>query len=308
MIASRLLLALAAVLLAGAPGASTARPQDRSESIAVDGTQRTYVVHVPASATGRLPLVLAFHGHFGTGAGQERLSHFDAIADRYGFLVAYPDGIDRGWNDGRSQVAGTSDDLAFVKALLDALSARYSIDRRRIYAMGMSNGATFTQYLACNLAGRLAAIAPVAGSMPADDLTGCRPARALSVLEIGGTADRLMPYDGGTVAPRAGIASRGTVLSLSQTVAFWAARAGCSKQPLTTYLSPVEPQDGTHVVKTEYRDCSKGNAVVSYTIEGGGHAWPDGWPYLPAWAIGITSNQLDASDVIAKFFLAHPAR
>lgn len=109
------------------------------------------------------------------------------------------------------------------------LSRRYPIDPQRIYAAGMSNGATFTQYLGRRLANTIAAIAPVAGSMPAAGAPGCRPQRAISVLEIGGTADPIMPFGGGEV----------------RTAAFWARNNGCARVPVTAALPPIAPNDGT---------------------------------------------------------------
>ncbi|HTA39782.1 MAG TPA: hypothetical protein VK760_11925, partial [Candidatus Acidoferrales bacterium] len=114
---------LAALSISGASCAKAA-PGDAGESITVNGVSRTYVLHVPDGLIGPAPLVLSFHGHGGDGASQARLTGFDALSDRDRFIVAYPDGIDRAWNDGRPVNAKGPDDLGFAAALVDDLKHR----------------------------------------------------------------------------------------------------------------------------------------------------------------------------------------
>ena len=130
----------AVLAVVGISGASCAKaaPGDTNESITVDGVRRTYVLHVPDGIAGKVPLVLSFHGHGGDGAWRSRLTGFDALSDRDRFIVAYPDGIDRAWNDGRPVNAKGPDDLAFAAALVDDLEHRYSIDpAARVFATGL---------------------------------------------------------------------------------------------------------------------------------------------------------------------------
>jgi polyhydroxybutyrate depolymerase len=299
------IVALALLGVVGA-GCAKAEPGDTSESIAVNGVHRTYVLHVPDGITGRVPLILSFHGHGGDGAQQSRLTGFDALSDRYRFIIAYPDGIDRSWNDGRPVNANGPDDLAFAAALADELEQRYSIDPARVYATGFSNGAVFSNYLACNQANRFAAVAPVSGPMPVVDAPNCHPQRAVPVLEIGGTTDPVVPFDGGPIM-LAGT-NRGEVLSFAQTGAFWAKNAGCAASPAVTPLPAIAPPDGTSVTRTSFSGCHAGAGVVEYAVVGGGHAWPGGPQYLPKFLVGTASRQLDASETIVQFFLAHPKR
>jgi polyhydroxybutyrate depolymerase len=299
------LLALASVLFAlSLPYTDAPLAGDRMESLTVAGVKRTYVLHVPPGIKGPVPLVLAFHGHFGTGADFSHLTGFDALADRYGFIVAYPNGIKRGWDDGRALDKGHND-VGMVDALIAALSRRYPIDRKRIYATGFSNGGTFTQYLACTRSTVIAAIAPDAGPLP--DVTGsnCRPKRAVSVFEMAGTTDPLVPYNGGEIR-MAGF-SRGTVWSAPRTVAFRAKNAHC-RQHVSVALPRLVPSDGTSVTRTTYRACDPGTNVVLISITGGGHTWPGGAQYLPKSIVGVASNQFDASKAVVAFFLAHPMR
>jgi polyhydroxybutyrate depolymerase len=133
----------------------------------------------------------------------------------------------------------------------------------------------------------------------------CRPQRAISVLEIGGTADPIMPYDGGAIGFTH---RRSSVLSVDATIAFWARNDACAANAPVTALPLQTSPDGTSIQRTLYGGCRDGTAVVLYTVQGGGHTWPDGWAYLPKALIGPTSRQLDASATIVAFFLAHPMR
>ncbi len=298
------ILAFVVVLGAIRHSALGAAPNDPAGALISGGRVRTYRIHVPASYRPGRPvaLVLAFHGRLGTGQGMARLTDLDATSDRHGFIVVYPDGVDRSWNDGLPTPAAQAgvDDVAFVRTLIASLEGRYSIDARRIYATGLSNGAMFTELLGCELAGTLAAIAPVAGSLPTPVAASCSPRAPLPVLLFGGTSDPFVPYDGGELR-----SDVGTVLSAPATFARWSALDGCTG-PSSSRARPPRVQDGTSVTVTREGGCPPGVAVQLDTIVGGGHTWPGGWQYLPAVIIGPTSRQIDASETIWSFFAAHP--
>ena len=268
----RTALAVIAAVIAVAPGACAAETTDTTGSIVVGGVNRTYVVHVPAKLGSSVPLLLSFHGHFGTGAGQARLSNFSALSERYGFIVVYPDGINRGWNDGREGSKG-ADDIGLVKALIADFSRRYPIDRKRIYVNGFSNGAMFSQYVGCALANQIAAIAPVSGYLPTEDAAGCHPVRPIPVLEIAGTADPIMPFTGGEIK-LLGFNRGAAVLSAKQTISMWANNAKCKGPSQSSTLAPIATNDGTSITRTSYVSCVNGTSVVLYTVIGGGHAHP----------------------------------
>lgn len=282
---------------------------DSVESIVADGLTRTFLLHLPAGGvTPRMPLVLALHGAGGTGAGMRGLTGFDARADRLRVIVAYPDGVRRRWNDGRRTISSPVDDVAFVAQLIDTLSGRYGVDPARVYATGISNGGLFAERLACDLAPRIAAIAPVAANMPADIVPACTPARPVSVLQINGTADPLVPYSGGEIARPLGLGPGGMVLSTAESVAFWVRRDECPGRPEPIAVPPRAVPDGTRVTRLVYSGCAGGAAVALYTVDGGGHTWPNGRQFLPVARVGPVSRQLDASSIILDFFLRHPAR
>jgi polyhydroxybutyrate depolymerase len=162
---------------------------DIAATLTHDGLERTYRLHIPATYNEAQPppLVLALHGGGGTGENMVRLTgDLNALADAEGFLVAYPDGMDKHWNDGRplsSRRAYTEniDDVGFLKALVDRIAQDYAVDPGRIYAMGISNGGMMSYRLACEAPGTFSAIAAVVSSMSVELFASCAPAQPISV-------------------------------------------------------------------------------------------------------------------------------
>ena len=133
-------------------------------------TSRTFHLYRPPGLSDSAPLVVMMHGGFGTGAQAEHSYHWDSEADAGHFLMAYPDGVMRAWNAGsccgEPQHTNT-DDVAFITAMVGAIEQQMPIDRARVYATGMSNGAMMALRLGCQT-DTFAAIAPVAGTLVAD--------------------------------------------------------------------------------------------------------------------------------------------
>jgi polyhydroxybutyrate depolymerase len=292
-----LLLAAALVTL---PGTVRAQSGETRHTLMVGGAARSYLLYVPSGyQSGRaLPLVLVFHGGGSRARAMTTHTGFTRVAEREGFAVVYPEGLQERWNDGRGYGA-SHDDVVFVRALLDTLGRRVTLDSSRIYATGISNGGMFAYRLACDLPGVLAAIAPVAGAVPAALAERCAGAAPVSVAAFQGTADPLLPYAGGG----RGASGRGEVLSALRSVELWARVAGC---PADGELEAARDsvRDGTRVRPRRWTGCRGGREVVLYTIEGGGHTWPDGPPVGPR--VGRVTRELDATEVIWAFFAAHP--
>ncbi|HZZ27570.1 MAG TPA: PHB depolymerase family esterase [Pirellulales bacterium] len=283
------------------------------KTIAVDGRQRTYYLHVPPdlSADKPVPLVLVFHGGGGTALGMERyLSRFSKLADQEHFLVAYPEGIDKSWNDGRGDTSTAAarqnvDDLAFVMAMLAAIGQEHQIDPQRIYATGISNGAIFSNYLAANHADKIAAIAPVVGSIADPFYKQFKPSEPVSVFILQGTKDPLVPYNGGLVG-EGHLGDRCKVIATNETVKLWVQNNGCEPTAVEKSLPDVNPDDGCTIQQFTYGQGRNGTEVVLYKIEGGGHTWPGGPQYFPKFLIGSVCRDIDGTQVIWDFFKAHP--
>ena len=275
---------------------------DEKHSIRVGSLTRNYILHVPEDLpSGRpAPLVLVFHGGGGHDWNMPGFTHFDDLADHEGFVVAYPDAVNRNWNDSRD--VSTADDVGFTRALIDDVSRAHSIDPHRIYATGISNGGFFSNRLACDLADKIAAIASVAATMPEPLVGACKPSRPISVMYIQGTEDPLVPINGGKIGFKRG-RSRGECISLADSEAYWLKNDRISSALVANNL-PDRFDDGTHVRREVWSGGADDTEVVAYTIGGGGHTWPGGPQYLPALIVGKASQNLNATRTIWEFFQA----
>ena len=245
-----------------------------------DGT-RTYLLLQPA-APGPRPLVILLHGHMGSAKQaltQGPLAAWTDISAREGVIVAALDGVKgpdghSGWNDCRGDASGNpkTDDVAFVKAVVERLERESHADPKRVYLMGMSNGAMMTLRLGLQLDPAPAAFCAVCGLMTLDGgLCGGSSPRPISALLIEGTADPLVPFEGGQVHFYKKL--RGGVVSAQQTVDFWRKADGLSQaQPVETVLPHLDPSDPTRAEK--YVWGSGARQVEFIRVEGGGHAEP----------------------------------
>jgi polyhydroxybutyrate depolymerase len=292
-------------------------PQDPNTSIRnflFDGLQRTYKIHIPPSLTQNFSpaLVFVLHGGGGTGDGMERsltLGGFNSLSDEYNFIVVYPDGIERNWNDGRKNVSDPAhqqniDDVGFFNALIENLTNEFNIDQNRIYCTGISNGAMMSYRLAIDLPEKIAAVAPVAGAIPVDILPQEPLSIPLSVCAISGTSDPLVPWEGGTVGTKR--YPRGVVISVPDSINYWVFNNKCNNTPETILLPDADPSDGTRVYYHRYGNGVNNTEVVLYEIKNGGHTWPDGYQYLPKILVGRTSKDINATEVIWDFLKNHP--
>lgn len=212
-------------------------------------------------------------------------SGFNAVADTGRFAVVYPQGLDNAWNVGLIPAA-TADDAGFLSALTDTLHARYSIDRRRVYACGLSNGGFMSYRLACELPGRIAAIASVAGTMTPTALKACMPAEPIPVMHMHGTEDHIVPY--------AGDAGK---IAVDTLMTFWKRINGCSAEPQISRL-PDRAGEGSYVVKYFWTSPGQSAPVVLLKIGGGGHTWPGS---VGKTGSGNTNRDINASREIWNF-------
>jgi polyhydroxybutyrate depolymerase len=311
--------------------APASRAQDREEVVKVNGSPRTIQVHLPAdySKKKRYPVVLVLHGIGGDGSLIARISHFNKTADQFGFIVVYPNSREGRWTAapdagvrtigpiGRRRSilddmarAPRSDDVGgnplneipFFNDLLDQIESEYSVDVSRVYATGYSDGAFMDFRLACQLADRIAAIATVGAVLPESLAESCGSWswRAVPLLMMNGTDDPMVPYRG-RMSNSVGF----YLLPANETLKEWAKINNCGQKPQRTTIAP-KSSGGLETRVETYTDCSEGATAILYSIEKGGHTWPGGEQYIPVRFIGKTNDDLDASELIWKFFAEHP--
>ncbi len=273
---------------------------------------RTYRLYKPKTVAKKtLPVLLVLHGGGGSGSAMEALTlgQFNRIADKQGALIAYPDGIDRHWNDGRSDLRSTEtqsvDDVAFLRALVEHIAEQYAVDRKRIYATGMSNGGLMSYRLACDASEWVTAVAPVAANLSVDLAADCRPNRIAPIVIVNGTDDPIMPWIGGEIMVL--FSRRGEVLSAQESFERFVRLGDCAL-PITHSPRDRAPSDGTSVIRHVARECIGGSEVRLYEILGGGHTWPGGSRYLGERLVGKVSAEMNASDEIWRFVSKYSLR
>ena len=296
----------------GAPAASEGDARlgvgEHSLKLRHDGLERKALVHVPAGyrAGQPMPLVLAFHGGGGHAeymADDERYGLISA-AERHGFIVAFPNGYSKlpggrfaTWNaggccgDARDRQV---DDVGFVRVLVRRLQAQLSIDARRIYATGMSNGGMMSHRLACDAADLFAAVAAVAGT---DATSRCQPSRPIAVLHIHARDDSHVLFDGG--AGKDAFRDRSQVMdfvSVPETMARWSQRDQCRAEPRRVLDKPGAYCD-------RWEPCASGAELQLCVTETGGHSWP-GAEKTRRGKPGA-SQAIDADETIWEFFSRH---
>jgi polyhydroxybutyrate depolymerase len=268
---------LSAVLIVPALAATTPVPQ----TIQTKDGPRAYLLLKPESR-GPLPLVILLHGHGGSAKQALTvgpLAAWAAISAREGVMVASLDGVkgpdgQKGWNDCRSHAAGNppTDDVAFVKAVIQRLEREAGADPARVYIMGMSNGAMMTLRLGLQLDPAPAAFCAVCGLMADGGLCDPPAPRAVPALLIDGTEDPLVPFEGGQV--HFFKKQRGAVISADRTVDFWRDADGLSEvKPVVWEFPHREASDPTRATKSVWSGAG-GEQVEFIRIQGGGHAEP----------------------------------
>jgi polyhydroxybutyrate depolymerase len=278
---------------------------------------RECVVYVPrgCDGVGPVPVVIMLHGMGGTAAHALRETGWSAKADKETFIAVYPEAtrpdMDRppsfarnpqAWNDGSGRFHAAEkgiDDVAFLKAVIDRIRADHTIDDSRIFVAGFSNGACMAFRAGAELADRIAAIAPGAGTCWTESP---RPARPISVCAITGTADTLNPLDGGFPRLAFGGKEQGgrPKPAVQAVIDRWVQALECPAQPRRD-----ETSDGVHT--RVYGPGKDGAEVMLITVDGLGHHWAGGTSQAPEFLVGAPTDTLVATDVVWEFFRAHPA-
>ena len=260
---------------------------DETVSIHSGALNRSFIVHL-APSYGNQPqaLVINYHGYQNTALRTAQRTNMGAEADKAGFIVVFPQGVDNppSWNAGVGAYGPTGDanDVRFTSDLINYFEHNYCIDAHRIYVTGYSLGGGMAYRIACSLSNQIAAFATVAGAfyrIPG----GCNPSRPLPMLEIHGQADQFAPYDGNSYM---GMVSVQTYLN------FWLAHDQCKPANKVIFQK-------ADVTALEWSQCANGTIIEHYRISDGGHVWPGSNPTL---GIGYNSHTIDASVVIWNFF------
>jgi polyhydroxybutyrate depolymerase len=301
--------------------ASGTRSYHYADTVVVDGQNRQFQVHIPAcyERTKATPLVLAFHGLHMNSTMMMGISGFNGASERNGFIVVYGDSVGGRWSDGTNQAA-TAADVAYVEAIIERLGKVANIDRRRIYACGISNGGYFTQALACAIPDKIAAAGSVAAPLMEQAARTMQSGKPVPIAFILGSDDPLIPWgdgrvkDIGKLGEALGLSSLGSIdssmvrmgglMTVPETIAFWTNHNHSSTTPTTSQLPDRDPKDGTRIKREQYG--SGPNEVLLYTVEGGGHTWP-GCINLQAIS-GISGNisqDASGSELLWEFFRNH---
>ena len=257
-----------------------------------DGINRTYSFYIPASYNPAqpVPLIIGLHGTSSSGALFSQYRNFKPIADTANFIMVHPDGTtilgQKFWNYGN--VAGsTVDDVGFLVALIDTISAHYAINQNRVYSVGMSNGGFMTYYLACQT-NRFAAIGSVTGSMGTTMYANCNPQRPTPSIHIHGTADAINPYAGNS-----------TSKGIKDVNRFWVNQNGCDTVPALFPVANTNTTDNATAERYLYGNGINGHTVELFKVTGGEHTWP-GSP-MPG-SSDVTCMDFDARIEIWRFF------
>jgi polyhydroxybutyrate depolymerase len=292
------------VLLAGIVSQYGQAEQSR-QLLDQDGVAREYQLYIPPSyqKSQLSPLLIVLHGRTSNGQRMADLTSFNSRADKYGFVVVYPEGIHNQWNYLHG-IAGFKDqpnDADFLLKVAAAVESKYSIDKKRVYVAGLSNGGFMTQRLACYAPGKFTAFASVAAGGYAAMPIECVNRGPVNMLYIHGTADEKVPWEGLAVTDGDGSQQLVTI-SITNSVKFWANRNQCSPDVVSKNLPPKGNSPGTRVKILSSNDCMGNAEVVLYAIIGGGHNWPGAPGIIPPSIAGRVNMDIHASDVIWSFF------
>jgi len=331
-----------------------ARAQETKEKVTVDDVERTFLLRLPQGYTAEqhYPVVVLLHGLNQDADDMERLTQFDALADKDSIITVYPSALHGHWNVGvqpqqhRSMGMGPggpgrrrgypgggypgggypgggypgggggypgggqrrnrvpeeekrpapADDVAFLSQILDSLTAKFSVDRSRIYVVGLSEGGFMSLHAGCTLSDRIAAVATVGAAMPKTMI--CLPSRPVPLVMINGTSDPVVPYGGGT-EHNMNLAT----LSAEDSAKAWAKIDRCRDKPERSKLGAHAK--GSSETKIDiYNGCGQASEVELYSIKGAGNTWPGGAQYEPENAVGKTSADVNADELIWSFLVS----
>jgi polyhydroxybutyrate depolymerase len=272
-------------------------------TITHDGLERSYLLFVPRNyrPEQNAPLILMLHGGGGNAKQTiDTMTPMNSYADEKNVIVAYPNGTGffdnflLTWNAGACcgrAMEKNIDDVGFIRAVVNDIKRQYSIDEKRVFAAGFSNGAMMSYRLGCEMADIFSGVASVAGALN----ISCNPSQALSVMIIHGTADNHVPYNGGKGPIQADKRHPRVDKPVSHAIDFWTRHNHCLPSPARSEIGKIQ--------KHVYSDCNAGTSVSVFTVQDGGHSWPGGKAYRSS---EKPSTEMSASKEMIDFMLAYP--
>ena len=271
-----------------------------AHSIESAGIERCYFLFTPDDydPSVPVPLIISYHGFLSNPNSQAMITGWNQLAEEENFLVVYPQGkkFPQRWNSGSTWTDSDVDDVQFFRDILDDVAENRNFDPSRVYVNGFSNGGGMTVLIGCEEADRVAAAGTVAAAVV--EWEDCAPSRPLPMIAFHGTGDPVVNYDGlGMQYELLRFGSRLTkapseFIGAEEWTARWASANNCN--PIPEEIPVVDDVSGV-----EYVECDEDAGVMFYTIDGGGHTWPGGFPIL---ITGKTSNTIDATREMWDFF------
>jgi polyhydroxybutyrate depolymerase len=283
------------------------------EMIMHDGLERTFLIHLPESFNHSkpYPLVIALHGGNGRAKRFNKSTRyrFNNLADEEGFIVVYPQGIDRSWNDHPDRNSyGTArtenvDDVGFISSMIDHLIENYPVNPQFVFACGISNGGLMSATLAVKLPDRIKAIGMVAANFSKVFLNevSLNPPAPFPMIIIHGTEDPIFPYEEGFIAIFK--QNRGAVAGVEKSISFLLGLNGNSTSGVEAQLPDPVLKDKCKTIRIEYPNLENPMMKIELLkVIGGGHTWPGGHQYLPRNLIGRVTKDFNAADELWRFF------
>ena len=264
-----------------------------------EGLERSFLIYIPTNIKENAPLVVAIHGYTSSAKTLMGYSGINQIADKEGFLVAYPQGTKDSRDNNFFNVGyefhsdSKVNDVNFIREIVLNLTKDYKLNSKRVFATGMSNGGDMSYLLACTSSDLFTAVAPVAGVMMKDTLENCNPVKKIPIFEIHGTKDSISKFEGDMNNED----KWGAYYDLPSTIEFWVNKHALSEKE-TIQLENKNTEDGTTITFERYWSDESQQEVWFYIVNDGNHTWP-GMTGL----FSRTANQdINSAEEIWKFF------
>lgn len=285
-----------------------------SHNLTFQNKERKYYTYIPKGIVpnSKTPILFVLHGGGGTAKKMPRFTKygFNELAEKDNFIVVYPQGVGKQWNDGRSYKTYPTisddeawkdnvDDIGFFLEIINQLKKQFSINENKIFTCGISNGGFMSNRLICERPDVFKGAGIVTATSEVDYFKTCNPSKNIGVIIINGTKDKIVPYNGGDLIVLN--KKRAKVVSTEDYAAFWAKANNCGTKGTWKNL-PDSKKDKTTVSKLTYSNCNNNSNVVLYKVEGGGHTWPGTKNRLYELIAGKATMDINACNEIWSFF------